>query len=211
MKINIFEFNPIAENTYLLYDDTKECVIIDAGCCNDSENKVLQNFITDNGLTVKHLINTHLHFDHVLGASFVCSHFGVVLEANAADKFLLEGMPAQMKMFGFPPVAAAPVIGKELNDGDVVEFGKQKLHVLHVPGHSPGHVVFYHKESDSLFTGDVLFRESIGRTDLAGGNHQQLVTGIKKKLLTLPPQTTVYPGHGPATTIGFEAENNPYL
>ncbi len=212
MDVKIFEFNPISENTYVAYDETRECVIIDAGCFFSDEKALLLDFILDNDLVVKHLLNTHLHFDHVFGNSFIYEQFQLETEANKGDEFLLEQLPTQLEMFGFKDMGGkAPKIGKYLNENDVVTFGNQKLIVLQVPGHSPGSIVFYNQDAGCLFVGDVLFRGSVGRTDLAGGNHQQLIDGIKKKLLTLPSDTLVYSGHGPLTTIGEERKSNFYL
>ncbi|MFR9165920.1 MAG: MBL fold metallo-hydrolase [Dysgonomonas sp.] len=211
MTIKIFQFNPVGENTYVLYDETKECVIIDAGCFFPEEKETLSAFISDNQLNVKLLLNTHLHFDHVLGNTFVKEQYGLDTWAHEADKFLLEGLPMQMQMFGFSPVKEIPAISRFLKEGDEIEFGNQQLKVIHVPGHSPGSVVFYNEKEGFMIVGDVLFQMSIGRTDLPGGDHYQLVEGIHQKLLVLPPETVVYPGHGSQTTIGFETKNNPYL
>jgi Zn-dependent hydrolases, including glyoxylases len=212
MKVKIFEFNPISENTYVVHDDTKECVIIDAGCFFQDEKTQLLNFILDNNLTVKHLTNTHLHFDHVLGNNFIYEQFQLETEANEGDEFLLNQLPTQLEMFGFRNEGIqVPKIGKYLNENDVVTFGNQRLIVLQIPGHSPGSIVFYNQDAGCVFVGDVLFRGSIGRTDLVGGNHQQLIQGIKEKLLTLPGDTIVYSGHGPLTTIREEMKNNFYL
>lgn len=211
MKVKTFEFNPICENTYLAYDETGECIIIDAGCFYPQEKQFLLNFIKDNNLTLKHLLNTHLHFDHVLGNNFIYEQFGLKTNANKGDEFLLEAMPAQMRMFGFKDAENAPSIGTYINDGDIVEFGNQKLLVLQVPGHSPGSVAFYNAEAGCVFVGDVLFQSSIGRTDLAGGDFNTLIHSIKSKLLTLPLDTVVYSGHGPSTTIKQEMQNNMYL
>ncbi|MFV0469905.1 MAG: MBL fold metallo-hydrolase [Dysgonomonas sp.] len=212
MKVETFVFNPVGENTYVVYDETNECIIIDPGCFFPEEKDRLLRFITANNLKVVRQINTHLHFDHVFGCNFIKEQFNVSLEANSEDQFLLDGYTAQLRMFGFPPTSdKAPVIGKFLNEGDVVEFGNQTFSILHVPGHSPGSIVFYNEKEKCLFAGDVLFRQSIGRTDLAGGNHQQLITGIEQKLMKLPDDTLVYSGHGPTTTIGYERINNPYL
>lgn len=211
MEVKIFEFNPVGENTFVLYDETKECVIIDAGAFNEEEENALRNFIQEKGLTVKHLLNTHLHFDHVFGNAFASGQYNLEPQANKADEFLLQAMPAQLRMFGFPDVAPPPAIGKDLKENDIVEFGNQKLKVLEVPGHSPGSVAFYNKEAGIVIVGDALFRGSIGRTDLAGGNHAQLLDSIRTKLFTLPADTVVYPGHGPATTIGEEMNNNPFF
>jgi glyoxylase-like metal-dependent hydrolase (beta-lactamase superfamily II) len=212
MKIQIFEFNPVCEHTFVLYDDTKECIIIDPGCFFKEEKEKLAEFIASNDLIVKRLINTHLHFDHVFGCNFVSETYNVPLEANKEDEFLLEQFPAQLRMFGFFNYAEPlPKIGKYLTEEDIIEFGNQKLDILHIPGHSPGSLVYYNKAQNSLIAGDVLFRDGIGRTDLAKGNNEQLISGIKNKLFTLPPETVVYPGHGPATTIEYEKRNNSYL
>jgi len=211
MEVKIFQFNPIGVNTYVVYDETKECAIIDAGSFYHDEKELLLNFILDNELKVKHLLNTHLHFDHILGNEFVKEQFGLDAEANALDQFLLDELPAQMQMFGFEPVKTTPVIGRNLREGDVVTFGNQRFEVLQVPGHSPGSIVFYSRENKCVFAGDVLFRYSIGRTDLAGGDYNQLIEGIRHKLMVLPSDTVVYPGHGPATTIGDEMRGNPFL
>jgi len=212
MKVKIFEFNPIRENTYVAYDETGECVVIDPGCFFQDEKSLLLNFILDNDLVVKHLLNTHLHFDHVFGNNFIYEQFHLEPEANKKDEFLLEKFPEQLRMFGFQDeVARIPKIGRYLNENDVVTFGNQRMVVLEVPGHSPGSIVFYNQEAGSVFVGDVLFRGSVGRTDLEGGNHQQLIDGIKKKLLTLPAETVVYSGHGPLTTIRDEMKSNFYL
>jgi glyoxylase-like metal-dependent hydrolase (beta-lactamase superfamily II) len=212
MNVKIFEFNPISENTYVAYDETKECVIIDPGCFFPDEKALLLNFILDNDLVVKHLLNTHLHFDHVFGNNFIYEQFHLETEANKGDEFLLEQLPKQLEMFGFQNEAGqVPKIGKYLSENDVVTFGNQRLIVLEIPGHSPGSIVFYNQDAGCVFAGDVLFRGSVGRTDLAGGNHQQLITGIKEKLLTLPGDTVIYSGHGPLTTIKDEIKSNFYL
>lgn len=213
MKVKIFEFNPISENTYIAYDETKECVIIDPGCLFPDEKELLLNFILDNDLVVKHLLNTHLHFDHVFGNSFIYEQFHLETQANQKDEFLLEQMPSQLQAFGFGALGQVPIpkVGKYLNENDVVTFGNQRMVVLEIPGHSPGSIVFYNQEAGCLFVGDVLFRGSVGRTDLPGGSHQQLIEGIKSKLLNLPGDTVVYSGHGPLTTIREEIRNNFYL
>lgn len=185
MIVKTFEFNPISENTYIAYDETKECVIIDPGCFYPDEKNDLFNFITNNDLIVKHVLNTHLHFDHVFGLNFIEDQFHIKTEANKADEFLLENMPAQLQMFGFRNIdEKIPTVGHYLKENDVVTFGNQRMIVLEVPGHSPGSVVFYNQEAGCLFAGDVLFRGSIGRTDLAGGNYEQLIKGIKEKTIT---------------------------
>ncbi len=211
MIIKTFEFNPICENTYLIYDETKEAVIIDAGTFFPEEETELITYIDQNGLMVKHLLNTHLHFDHIFGNVFIEKKLGLITKAHKADQFLLDGLPAQMRMFGMGEPAGVPQIGAYIDENDTIEFGHQQFSILHVPGHSPGSIVFYNKNAGCAFVGDVLFKSSIGRTDLAGGNHRELITGIQDKLMTLPPDTVIYPGHGPTTTIEAEKRNNPYL
>lgn len=213
MKIKTFEFNPMGVNTYVLSDETKECVVIDATCFYTDEKELLLHYILDNDLVVKQLINTHLHFDHIFGVNMLTTQFGVSFAAHRADEFLLENIQDQLQLFGMPRTNTdyKPVIDRYLEDGDVIDFGNQQLVVIHVPGHSPGSVVFYNVAEGVLFSGDVLFHSSIGRTDLVGGNHETLIAGIKNKLLCLPPETKVYPGHGPITTIGQEKKNNPFV
>ena len=212
MKVKVFEFNPVAVNTYVLHDETGECVIIDAGCFNSYEQQALYDYIIDNKLVVKHLLNTHLHFDHVFGVNFIESKFGLSMQAHKADAFILETIAEQMAMFGFTPNPDhIPTVGKYIDENDIIEFGNQKLSIMHVPGHSPGSIVFYNEVEKLVVSGDVLFNGSIGRTDLPQGNHNQLIDGIKTKLLTLPGDTIVYPGHGPSTTIKGELRSNPFL
>lgn len=211
MKIKIFEFNPVRENTYLLYDDTKECVIIDPGCFSKEEQDELLSFISYNDLKVVQLLNTHLHFDHVFGINFVKNIFDLELAANKNDEFLLETLSVQMQMFGFESLEDIPLIDRYLNEGDIIRFGNQELLVLSVPGHSPGSIAFYNKKEKMVVVGDALFKSSIGRTDLPKGDHRQLLNSIQNKLFTLPTDTLVYPGHGPSTTIGDEIKNNPFF
>lgn len=211
MKLRTFVFNPVEENTYLLYDDTQECVIIDPGCYNSSEQAQLKDFITEKGLTVKYILNTHLHFDHCFGINFVSKTYGVKLLAHAGDEDFLRHMPEQAARFGLHVNEENPTIGQYINEGDEIHFGAQTLKAIHVPGHSPGSIVFYSEEYGCMFVGDVLFQQSIGRTDLPGGDYDTLLSGIRTKLYTLPDETKVFPGHGPDTTIGFEKRNNFYV
>lgn len=212
MKIKTVEFSPLGVNTYVLSDESGECVVIDPACLYPDEKEILFNYIVSHDFIVKHLLNTHLHFDHVLGNNFIASQFGVMPEAHAADEYLLRDIPQQLKMFGIhAPHLSVPPIGHYLKENDTVSFGQQQLHVFHVPGHSAGSIAFYHKAENAVFAGDALFNGSIGRTDLAGGNYEQLIESIKNKLFILPDETTVYPGHGPSTTIGNEKKYNPFV
>lgn len=211
MKIKKFEFNMFPENTYVISDETKEAIIIDPGCFYDDEKQALKNFIIGNELKVKHLLNTHLHLDHIFGNPFLLREFGLKAEANQADEFWIERAPKQSRMFGFELKEAPVPLGKYICDGDIISFGNTKLEAIHVPGHSPGSLVFYCKEENCMFSGDVLFQGSIGRADLAGGNFEDLKEHICSRLFVLPSETIVYPGHGAPTTIGAEKADNPFF
>ena len=193
MKIKKFEFNMFPVNCYVLSDETKEAVIIDAGCFYEEEKQALKRYIDSNSLTVKHLLNTHLHLDHIFGNPFLLQEYGLKAEANQADEFWLEQAPAQSRMFGFQLPEAPVPLGKYIFDGDIITFGNTQLEAIHVPGHSPGSIVFYCKEAHCIFSGDVLFQGSIGRADLTGGNFDELREHICSRLFVLPPDTVVYP------------------
>ena len=211
MTIKTFTFNPIQENTYLVYDETNEAVVIDAGCLSEIEKRALKNYIEENDLTLKRVLNTHLHFDHQFGNKFLYTTYGIKPEACKADEYLLENVIAQTRSFGVEINEEAQTIGDYITDGQDLKFGNTTLKALHVPGHSPGSMAFYAEKEGILFAGDVLFRESIGRTDLPKGDYATLIGSITGQLLTLPDSTVVYCGHGPSTTIGFERKNNPFL
>ena len=211
MHIKTFQFNPFQENTYVLSDDTGEAVIIDCGCLSSNDDERLTLYLTTEKLQVKHVLNTHLHLDHSFGNYMVAHTLGVLPEAHRADEFLIGQLIAQSQAFGIQGVIREQPLGGYLQEGDVVSFGRTQLEVLHVPGHSPGSICFYCRAENVIFVGDVLFAGSIGRTDLPKGNYAELITGIQRKLLVLPDETIVYSGHGPATTIGNERVNNPYL
>lgn len=211
MQIKTFIFNPIQENTYVVYDETKECIIIDAGCMFPKEEMLLIDFIEANDLELKRVINTHLHFDHVFGNAFLADRYGVLPEAHKADEFLIQAMENHPKSFGVPVDIKAQHLKGYLNEGDTIRFGNSELKVINTPGHSPGGICFYSAKDNALFVGDSLFLESIGRTDLIQGDLTALVDGITKKLLILPDETIVYTGHGDTTTIGHEKKFNPYL
>ncbi|MBL7859041.1 MAG: MBL fold metallo-hydrolase [Cyclobacteriaceae bacterium] len=209
MQIKCLVFNPFQENTYVVYDETGECLVIDPGCYDKEEQHELTAFIEANGLTVKLLLNTHCHIDHVLGNHFVKEKYNVNLLIEARDEVVLNAVKAYAPNYGFHQYAEAHPDGYLL-EGETVSVGHQEFEIIFVPGHSPGHVAFYNPTEKVLIGGDVLFRNSIGRTDLPGGNFDILINSIHQKLFTLPNDVTVYPGHGEATTIGYEKKNNPF-
>ncbi|MFB9865474.1 MBL fold metallo-hydrolase [Rufibacter immobilis] len=210
LQLKSFTFNPFSENTYVLYDHTQECVVIDPGCSNKQEQQELQSFISANSLKVVRLLNTHCHIDHVLGNKFVSDTYGVPLEIHEADLEVLRAVPTYSTAYGFPQYQEV-LPEKFLTEGENILFGETELQVLFTPGHAPGHVVFYHQESKNLIGGDVLFQRSIGRTDLPGGDYATLLESIRTKLFSLPDEVVVHPGHGPSTTIGEEKASNPFL
>jgi|SRR5690606_8476525 hydroxyacylglutathione hydrolase len=209
LQIKHFEFNPFQENTYVLYDETGECVIIDPGCSTKYEEDQLKKFITENQLTVKQVINTHCHIDHVLGNAFVKQTFGVKLLIHPIEEPLLRAVKTYAPNYGFFGYQEAEP-DAFITEEDVLHVGKEKLRILFVPGHSPGHLAFYHEPSLSLIGGDVLFYNSIGRTDLPGGDYDTLIASIHQKFFSLPDEVTVYCGHGPVTKIGYEKRTNPF-
>ncbi|MBN2682652.1 MAG: MBL fold metallo-hydrolase [Bacteroidales bacterium] len=210
MKVKHFVFNDFQENTYILSDETGECVIIDCGCLYEDEEQKLISYIVDKDLKPVKLLNTHCHIDHVMGNSFIKQEYRIEYLAHEADRFLIESAVQHGAVYGFD-VEQPPFPNGYLIDGDIVKFGNSELQVFSVPGHSPGSIVFYNKANAFVLVGDVLFAGSIGRTDLPGGNTNQLITAIQEKLFTLPDETLVYSGHGPTTTIGEEKRTNPFF
>ena len=211
ISIKSFEVNYFSENTYLLYDETKEAVIIDCGCVRPDEQNEIRDFITANGLTLKHNLCTHLHLDHIFGNDFIFREYGLKPEAHKADVEMLPPASQQAKMFGLHDRVVDTEIGHFLANGEIITFGKSELLVISVPGHSPGGLAFYSKKNGFVVCGDSHFAGSIGRTDLWGGNQEILIAAIHDKLLALPDETVVYPGHGPETRIIDEQLENPYL
>jgi glyoxylase-like metal-dependent hydrolase (beta-lactamase superfamily II) len=211
MKIKKFEFNMFPVNCYILWDETKEAVIIDAGCYYDEEKQVLKKYIESNQLTIKRLLCTHLHLDHIFGNKFVADTFGVQPQANQADEFWIEEAPKQSRLFGLNYKEEIAPLGKYVDDGDIITFGNTQLEAIHVPGHSPGSIAYYSVQNECVFSGDVLFQGSIGRADLARGNFDELKEAICSRLFVLPNETIVYPGHGTQTTIGTEKRENPFF
>lgn len=204
-------FNPFQENTYIVYDETGECIIFDPGCFEENEKKALADKITELQLKPVRLINTHCHLDHVFGNKFVAETYQLPLEIHEKEASLLAAVPQICQMYGLPQPEESPAPGSFLEAGDTVEFGNTKLEMLFTPGHSPGSLSFYCREDKFIIAGDVLFYGSIGRTDLPGGDHATLINAIKTQLLPLGDDITVYSGHGPATRIGYERKNNPFL
>lgn len=212
MKLVKFGFSLFGINTYVVVDEaTKKCAVVDPGMIEPEEENALVNYIERHGLTVTHVINTHLHVDHAVGDKFVADKFKVPVLGHKSDETLGARMQQQAMMFGMQEKLDAVSLTSYLEDGDKVKVGDGELDVLHVPGHSPGSIALYDPEGKYVIVGDALFDGSIGRTDLPGGDFGTLINSIKSKLLTLPDDTTVYPGHGPATTIGKEKNYNPYL
>lgn len=210
IQIKTLVFNPFQENTYLLSDETNECIIVDAGCYTAQEFDLLVNYLAKNNLKPVKLINTHCHVDHVLGISRLMEKYNIQFETHKNEDKIIGEAVQHGKVFGFV-LEQPPYPTSYLKEGDEVRVGNSTLKVLEVPGHSQGHIAFYSEEGKFVVAGDVLFRGSIGRTDLTGGDYDQLINSIYKKLLVLDRSTVVYPGHGPATTIGEEIMTNPFL
>lgn len=209
IQIESFEFNPFSENTYVLYDETGEAIVIDPGCYESEEKGVLDNFISAKKLKVVSLINTHCHIDHVLGNDHVKSKYGVPFYIHQKEEPLLKAVKTYAPNYGFFGYREASPDGY-LNEGDNVTWGKSALSVLFLPGHSPGHIALYNDQQRFVIAGDVLFQGSVGRTDLPGGDHDTLINSIQQKLFLLPDDVVVYCGHGPQTTLGEEKVSNPF-
>ena len=211
MQFKNFVFSPFQENTFVLYDQTSEAIVVDAGNFYPNEDEELKKFIEGNQLNVVHVINTHNHLDHIFGLYNVVDTFKVPVACHPDDAFWIDKYVDVCQSYGLGNRKPAPKPTVSLNDGDVFKFGETQLEIIHVPGHSAGCIALYHHESANLFCGDILFNGSIGRTDLPTGNYEQLIEGIQSKLLVLPDETHVHCGHGPSTTIGREKQFNPYL
>lgn len=210
MEIKRLMLNPLCENTYIVWDDTKECVIIDAGAMSDKENRMVADVVAENGLKPVMAINTHGHFDHVGGVMFLKEEYGVQFACSSKDKFLLDAATSQGTMFGLK-CNAAPAIDVDLDVCDSIKFGNTELRVIKTPGHTPGHVSLYAAEHKALFTGDTLFRESIGRTDLPGGDYSWIMKSILEEIVPLGDDVAIYPGHERESTICHEVLYNPFI
>ena len=210
ITIQSFTFNPFQENTYVAFDETLECIIVDPGCYDAKDNAVLRKFIEENKLKPVALVNTHCHLDHLFGNKFVSDTYQLEPIMHKADLPLLEYAPLTAIQYDLQ-LDELPEVGKFVEEGDVIHFGNSSFEVLFTPGHAPGHICLLNRDEKIILSADVLFHLSIGRTDLPLGDHATLLKSIKEKLLVLEEDVVVYPGHGPNTSIGFEKKNNPFL
>ncbi len=210
INVACLTFNPFSENTYVLWDETQECIIIDPGCYDADEETELAEFISNNNLKPIRVVLTHAHIDHVLGNKFVMEKYDIPLQLHKKEQDGLKQAPIYGTMWGINMVPS-PEPSTFLDENDKITFGKSKLDIFFTPGHSSGSISLYSNEDNFVISGDVLFRLSIGRTDLPGGDFDTLITSIKTKLFTLPDGVKVYSGHGEPTTIGYEKQHNPFL
>jgi hydroxyacylglutathione hydrolase len=210
LYLKSFTFNPFQENTYMVYDDEATAWIIDPGNSNAQEDEEVKAFIDEKKLNLKRLLLTHGHIDHILGNKFIFDTYGLLPEVHRDDVFFIERMTQSAAMYGIN-CEPSPLPKSFLNEGDRVVLGKYEFTCLHTPGHSPGSISFYNQENKLLIGGDVLFRGSIGRSDLPKGDHDTLIRSITEKLLILGDDVKVYSGHGPSTNIGIERHTNPFL
>jgi glyoxylase-like metal-dependent hydrolase (beta-lactamase superfamily II) len=211
MNIVKFIFNPIQENTYLLWDESLECIIIDAGNASAAEDSRLTEFIAEHNLKPVMAVNTHGHFDHIMGINYLKQNFGVQFALSSKDEYLRASAQQSCAMFGIAATVEVPQIDIDLDAIDSIKFGNTELKVIKTPGHTPGGIVLFEPQSKHLFTGDTLFRESIGRTDLPGGEYGTIIRSILNNIIPLGDEIVVYPGHGEKTTIGHESLYNPFV
>lgn len=212
ITVKRFTCNILAENCYVVSDESHEAVIIDCGVMYQEEGTAITLYIRDNGLHPLHLLCTHGHFDHCMGNGLIYREFGLKPEAHTGDQFLMETMQQQTTdILGVALPMEVPPVGLYLTDSDIITFGSHTLRILHTPGHTPGGVTYYCKEEGIAFSGDTLFRMSIGRTDFDGSSYEQIIHSLQEVLAALPPDTKVYPGHGLETTIADEIRYNPYM
>ncbi|MBQ8464185.1 MAG: MBL fold metallo-hydrolase [Prevotella sp.] len=213
INIKTFTVNPLQENCYVVSDETQECVIIDCGAYYDAERSAIVNYLKDNALKPVRLLCTHGHFDHAFGNDVIYAEYGLKPEIHAADAHFIADLSRQCDemAFGIGYSRQSPPVGTLLKDGDTITFGTHRLQVIHTPGHSQGGLCFYCAEEKVVFTGDTLFRMSVGRTDLPGGSWQELEQSLATRIAALPRDTVAYPGHGPVTLMAEEVRMNPYL
>lgn len=210
IKVGVLPFNPFQENTIILSDESGECVIVDAGNYNPQEDAALSKYITDNGLKPVMAVNTHGHVDHMLGVNYVKETYGIPFTIHGKDKFLIDSAPTHGAIYGFK-VDKVPTVDIDLEGQKELKFGNTVFQIIETPGHTPGHVAFYNSDNKLLLTGDTLFRESIGRTDLPGGDYSWIMRSILDKLIPLGDDVHFYPGHGMESTIGHESLYNPFV
>ena len=210
LSYKIFTFNPVAENTYVLFNEAKEAIIIDPGCYFEEERKQLQEFLEKNSLKPVQLVNTHCHLDHVFGNKWIHDTYKLELFIHPNEERVLQFAPQSGEMWGMPVDNYTGPL-HFLQQNQVISLGQNEIKILLAPGHSPGSICLYCEKEGFVIGGDVLFRDSIGRTDLPGGNHNQLLQSIREQLFLLPDDVIVLPGHGEPTTIGYEKKNNPFL
>ena len=210
LKIAVFTVNPLQENTYIIYEPKGECIVVDPGCVNSSEDGRLVQFIEENNLKLKMVVATHGHVDHIAGVDALKSHFSVPFAVSKLDQQIVDMAPQYAAMFGFE-LESAPLVEIDLNEVNEILIGENVVKVIPTPGHSQGQVTFWLPNEKVILPGDTLFRESIGRSDLPGGDYSQLMTSILKKILPLGDDVQVLPGHGPASTIGHETMFNPFI
>ena len=203
-------FNAFQVNTYLVWDETGDCLVVDPAFYSEEEQQTFESILREKGLTVAGMVNTHCHVDHMLGVRYMKSEHGCLFRAHPEEKNVVANVPVLGDLFGWS-VEPIEGIDESLEDNGTIAIGNHVLQAIHVPGHSRGSLAFYSEEGAFVVTGDALFEGSIGRTDLPGGDYDTLIESIKNRLLTLPPETVVYPGHGPSTTIGQEIAINPFL
>ena len=211
LRIQTFEVNPLHENCYVINDETKECVIIDCGALTEAEQNAVITYIREEGLKPVHNLGTHGHLDHHFGDAAILSAFNLQPEVAEGDKVLMQHpKEAALQMLGMDLNIDLPAGNLKLTENEEVKFGSHTFKIIRTPGHSSGSVSFYCAEENVLFTGDTLFKGSIGRTDFPGGSMFQIISSLRE-LAQLPDKTIVYPGHGPQTSIGFELAHNPYM
>ena len=212
ISIKTFAFNLLQENTYVVSDDTLECIIIDCGAYYDDERRAITDYISSQGLKPVRLLATHGHWDHNLGIDTIYQTYGLRVEAAKEDEFIISDIPHNFQsIIGAPLRRQYPPVGRFFGPGEIIRFGNHSLQVLKTPGHSPGSVVFYCAEEHTAFTGDTLFRMSVGRTDFDGGSYTDPMSSLANVLAKLPADTVILPGHGPQSTIDYELRYNPYL
>ena len=212
MNATMMTVNPFGENMYILWDEAShEAVVVDPGMMRDGEREMVTKFIDEHNLSVKHILLTHLHVDHITSARWLADKTGADVCGNALDNPLGQELPEQVAHFRINVEVEPLTVDRNLADGDTLQLGDETIQVLHVPGHSPGGLAFYLPESALLISGDTIFNGSVGRTDLWGGDMAQLINSIREKILPLPDETVIASGHGPTTTVADEKRFNPFL